>query len=531
MDVKRVFLIVLDSFGIGHGPDAEDFGDEGSNTLATIRRSPEFTTPNLKKLGLFSIDGVEPEEKSGNPAAAFGRLTELSRGKDTTIGHWEIAGVVSPKPLPVYPEGFPESILQEFSEKTGRGVLLNKPYSGTDAIRDYGDEHVKTGKWIVYTSADSVFQIAAHEEVVPLEELYEACRIAREILKGEHGVGRVIARPFVGESGAYRRTAHRHDFSLEPPGKTMMDSLTEHGLEVRGVGKIYDIFAGRGIQKTVSIENNRDGMEKTMEWQKEDFTGLCFVNLVDFDMVYGHRNNIDGYAKAAREFDEQLSTFLARMKPEDVLMITADHGCDPGYPGTDHSREQVPLLVYGEQIRAGVNLGTRKGFDQIAATILSMFGISETLGAKGFWKEIKKETIDASVLLQEAFEARKKAYTPYSHFQVGAALLGKSGTIYRGCNVENAAYGPSNCAERTAFFKAVSEGEREFTAIAIVGNPGGTEEGEGKLCAPCGVCRQVMMEFCDPKEFQIILGTSPDKYEIYTLEELMPLGFGKENLS
>ena len=531
MGVKRVFLIVLDSFGIGHAPDAGDFGDEGSNTLATIGRSPEFTVPNLKKLGLFSIDGVEPEKTAHTPLAAYGRLTELSRGKDTTIGHWEIAGVVSPKPLPVYPKGFPEEILREFSRRTGRGVLLNKPYSGTDAIRDFGEEHVRTGDWIVYTSADSVFQIAAHEEVVPLEELYEACRIARKLLTGEHGVGRVIARPFVGEKGNYKRTPHRHDFSLEPPGRTMMDLLTERGFEVRGVGKIYDIFAGRGIRKTVSIENNRDGMEKTLEWQKEDFTGLCFVNLVDFDMVYGHRNNIDGYAKAAREFDQQLSTFLERMKPEDVLMITADHGCDPGYPGTDHTREQVPVLIYGKGIRSGVNLGTRKGFDQIAATILSMFGIEETLGAKGFYEEIRKVPVNGEQLLREAFAARENAYTPYSHFQVGAALLGKSGKIYRGCNVENAAYGPSNCAERTAFFKAVSEGEREFTANAIVGSPEGTKEGEGAVCAPCGVCRQVMMEFCDPKEFQIILGVSPEHYQSYTLEELLPLGFGKENLS
>ena len=278
MNIKRVFLIVLDSFGIGHAPDAESFGDKGSNTLATIRRSPEFTVPNLEKLGLFAIDGVK-DDSSGDqnaktevspnsevPIGAFGRLTEVSKGKDTTIGHWEIAGIVSEKPLPVYPDGFPEEILQEFSEKTGRGILLNKPYSGTDAIRDYGEEHVKTGKWIVYTSADSVFQIAAHEEVVPLEELYEACRIARKILIGEHGVGRVIARPFIGEAGNYTRTANRHDFSLEPPEKTFLDILSAHGLETRGIGKISDIFAGKGIQKTISIKNNQDGMEKTLEW-------------------------------------------------------------------------------------------------------------------------------------------------------------------------------------------------------------------------------------------------------------------------
>lgn len=538
MNIKRVFLIVLDSFGIGHAPDAEDFGDKGSNTLETIRKSPEFTVPNLEKLGLFAIDGVKPAVKAEAPIGAYGRLTELSKGKDTTIGHWEIAGIVSERPLPVYPDGFPEEILKAFSEKTGRGILLNKPYSGTDAIRDYGEEHVRTGKWIVYTSADSVFQIAAHEDVVPLDELYEACRIARKILVGEHGVGRVIARPFVGEAGNYTRTANRHDFSLEPPETTMMDVLTVHGLEVRGIGKISDIFAGRGIQKTVSIKNNQDGMEKTLEWQKEDFAGLCFVNLVDFDSQYGHRNNVDGYAKAARQFDEQLSTFLARMKKDDVLIITADHGCDPGYPGTDHTREQVPVLVYGDQVRSGVNLGTRKGFRQIAATVLSIFGIESAFGADGFWNEIRKTSsgqpegsIDAKMLIKAAFQAQKQAYTPYSHFQVGAALLGKSGNVYRGCNVENAAYGPSNCAERTAFFKAVSEGEREFQAIAIVGNRDDVVQGEGELCAPCGVCRQVMMEFCDPDDFQIILATSTENYKIYTLRELFPMGFGKENLS
>lgn len=390
MKVKRAFLIVLDSYGIGHAPDAADFGDEGSNTLATIVKSEKYDTPNMKKIGLFHIDGVEAKDRDENPIGAYGRLTEASRGKDTTIGHWEIAGIISRKPMPTYPNGFPAEVLDEFSRRTGRGILCNMPYSGTEVIKEYGDEHVKTGKLIVYTSADSVFQIAAHEEVVPLEELYEDCRIAREILKGEHGVGRVIARPFVGESGNYVRTPHRHDFSLIPPKTTMMDVLVENGLASRGVGKIYDIFAGKNIQTTVSIENNVDGMEKTLEIQKEDFNGLCFVNLVDFDMLYGHRNDVDGYANAATVFDRQLGEFMANMRDDDVVMITADHGCDPGFPGTDHSRERVPFLMYGKAVKAGVNLGTRDTFADVAATVLDMFGVSGDVEGESFWKLAEK---------------------------------------------------------------------------------------------------------------------------------------------
>ena len=390
MKVKRVFLIVLDSYGIGNAPDASEFGDEGSNTLAAIVQSKEYDTPNMKKMGLFNVDGVEGEKET-EPTASFGRMKEASSGKDTTIGHWEIAGIISEKPLPTYPEGFPKELLDEFSRKTGRGILCNRPYSGTDVIRDYGNRHVETGDLIVYTSADSVFQIAAHEEAVPLEELYEYCRTARKMLTGVHGVGRVIARPFVGEEGNYRRTAHRHDFSLEPPETTMMDVMTEQGLEVKGIGKIYDIFAGKNIHKTVPIKNNEDGMEKTMAILKEDFEGLCFVNLVDFDMLYGHRNDIDGYAKAATAFDAWLGTFMERMQKEDVLIITADHGCDPGYPGTDHTRECVPMLIYGELIKKGVSLGTRETFSDIAATILDMFRIRGDIKGTSYWNEVRKQ--------------------------------------------------------------------------------------------------------------------------------------------
>lgn len=375
MENRRIFLIVLDSYGIGALPDAADFGDEGSNTLKTITASKAYDTPNMKKLGLFNIDGVDWMKKEESPAGAYGRMKERSRGKDTTIGHWEIAGVVSPKPLPVYPNGFPEEILEKFREATGREVLCNLPYSGTDVIRDYGEEHMKTGALIVYTSADSVFQIAAHEEIVPVEELYRYCEIAREILCGEHGVGRVIARPFIGEALNFQRTANRHDFSLLPPRDTMLDAILEAGYDTYGIGKIYDIFAGKGIAHTQRIQNNVDGMEKTLEMQEKDFKGLCFVNLVDFDMMYGHRNDIEGYANAATVFDRQLKTFLERMRPEDILMITADHGCDPGFRGTDHSREHTPLLICGEDIKENVNLGTRETFADIAATVLDLLHV------------------------------------------------------------------------------------------------------------------------------------------------------------
>lgn len=375
MENRRIFLIVLDSYGIGALPDAADFGDEGSNTLKTITASKAYDTPNMKKLGLFNIDGVDWMKKEESPAGAYGRMKERSRGKDTTIGHWEIAGVVSPKPLPVYPNGFPEEILEKFREATGREVLCNLPYSGTDVIRDYGEEHMKTGALIVYTSADSVFQIAAHEEIVPVEELYRYCEIAREILCGEHGVGRVIARPFIGEAPNFQRTANRHDFSLLPPRDTMLDAILEAGYDTYGIGKIYDIFAGKGIAHTQRIQNNVDGMEKTLEMQEKDFKGLCFVNLVDFDMMYGHRNDIEGYANAATVFDRQLKTFLEHMRPEDILMITADHGCDPGFRGTDHSREHTPLLICGEDIKENVNLGTRETFADIAATVLDLLHV------------------------------------------------------------------------------------------------------------------------------------------------------------
>ncbi len=385
---KRLFLIVLDSFGIGYEPDAAEFGDVGANTLASIVKSEKYHTPLMKKMGLFNIDGVEVGEEEERPIAAYARLQEKSKGKDTTIGHWEIAGMVSPKPLPTFPDGFPQEVIEEFEKRTGRKTLCNKPYSGTTVIAEYGEEHVKTGALIVYTSADSVFQIAAHEDIVPVEELYRYCEIARELLVGEFGVGRVIARPFIGEPGNFSRTSNRHDYSLLPPKATMLDALIEVGYETRGIGKIYDIFAGKGIQKSTRIKNNEDGMEKTIETLKEEFEGLCFVNLVDFDMTYGHRRDVDGYAKAATVFDKQLATFIEGMREEDVLMITADHGCDPGFTGTDHTREYIPLLVYGKHIQAGANLGTRSTFADIAATILDVFNVQNNTDGTSFKKDI-----------------------------------------------------------------------------------------------------------------------------------------------
>lgn len=372
---KRVFLIVLDSLGIGEAPDAEAFGDAGSNTLGSIRRSPKFFCPNLEKLGLFNIDGVGGGVKT--PLASFARMREASMGKDTTIGHWEIAGLVSKNPLPTYPNGFPEEVISEFEKLTNRGVLCNRPYSGTDVIRDYGKEHLETGKLIVYTSADSVFQIAAHEDVVPLRELYRYCEIARKLLVGKHGVGRVIARPFAGEH-PFVRTSGRHDYSLVPSAKTMVDVLAENRFDTIPVGKIYDIFAGQGFETSNPTISNEDGMEKTLAFADEDFCGLCFVNLVDFDSAYGHRNDVDGYAAALSAFDRFLADFLPKLRQEDLLLITADHGCDPATPSTDHSREDTPLVLYGNCVKKGVNLGTRSTFADIGATILDYFDLPVT---------------------------------------------------------------------------------------------------------------------------------------------------------
>lgn len=384
---KRVFLIVLDSFGVGEMPDAADFGDKGANTLRSCFNTGKLNVPNMAKMGLFNIDGVESGEKETAPEGAFLRLSELSKGKDTTTGHWEIAGLVSEKAFPTFPNGFPSDVIGEFERRTGRKALCNKPYSGTKVIADYGEEHIKTGALIVYTSADSVFQIAAHEDVVPVEELYRYCEIAREILQGDFAVGRVIARPFEGEH-PFKRTSRRHDFSLVPPKNTMFDVLKENGLDTIGVGKIFDIFAGKSVSDCDRRIGNAVDMEITSGYQQKDFHGLCFTNLVDFDMQFGHRRDALGYANALNEFDEWLGKFKEKMLPDDVLIITADHGCDPCHSGTDHTREYIPVLIYGNEIKPA-NLGTRAGFCDIAATVLELLGVKGEINGSSFADEIR----------------------------------------------------------------------------------------------------------------------------------------------
>lgn len=389
--MKRVFLIVLDSVGIGEMPDAADYGDVGSNTVKACFYNKNFSMPNMKKMGLFNIDGMDYEESEKNPIASFARMKEVSKGKDTIIGHWEIAGIESKKPLPTYPNGFPSEVIDEFKRRTGRDILCNKPYSGTEVIKEYGKESVETGKLIVYTSADSVFQIAAHEDVVPIEKLYEYCQIAREILQGDNAVGRVIARPFIGEYPDYTRTANRHDFALAPSEKTILDFIKESGKDVIAVGKISDIFAGNGVTEKILTKGNEDGINKTLEIMDRDFEGLCFVNLVDFDMLYGHRNNVDGYAKALSFFDKSLEKILKKLRDDDILIITADHGCDPTTPSTDHSREYTPMIIYGKNIKNGINLHTRIGFYDTGATILDYLRVDEKIRGKSFLKEMIKD--------------------------------------------------------------------------------------------------------------------------------------------
>lgn len=386
---KRIFWIVADSFGIGDAPDASLFGDAGANTLASCMNSEYLQLPTMRSLGLFHIDGVSDTITLNVPFGNYARVREASAGKDTTIGHWELCGLYSKEPLPTYPDGFPDDILAKLKVAFGREILCNRPYSGTKVIADYGEEHLKTGALIVYTSADSVLQIAAHEDLVPLQELYRCCEAARAVMQGEHGVGRVIARPFVGDTqSGFTRTAGRHDYSLTPPAPTVLDAIKSSGKEVIGIGKIHDIFAGQGITRTLRTTGNPDGIAKTISCIGKDFEGLCFVNLVDFDMVYGHRRDIDGYAKALTELDKALEKMLSLLQNDDVLLLTADHGCDPGYRGTDHTRECVPLLIYGKALRHGVNLGTRDTYADIGATVAELLGVTPPSFGTSFAKEL-----------------------------------------------------------------------------------------------------------------------------------------------
>lgn len=385
----RLLLVVLDSLGVGELPDAFEYGDEGCNTLAHIAESTGgLVVPNLEQMGLGNIGNFPGIVKVINPAASFGKMLEASIGKDTTTGHWELAGLILDRPFPLYPYGFPEEIIEEFKKRIKRDILGNIAASGTEIIKKLGEEHIKTGFPIIYTSADSVFQIAAHEEVVGLNNLYEMCKIARQLLQGEHGVARVIARPFLGEPGSFYRTSNRRDYSIEPVDETILDKLYRKGLPVIGIGKIYDIFAGRGITESMHTENNEDGFRKTIDSIEKFHEGLIFVNFIDFDMLYGHRNDSKGYAKALMEFDALIPELLEHLVDEDLLIITADHGCDPTTKGTDHSREYVPLLVYSKVIKKNKNLGLRSSFSDVAQSIAEFFGIERIQNGKSFLGEL-----------------------------------------------------------------------------------------------------------------------------------------------
>ena len=378
--IKRTILIVLDSVGAGELPDAIEYGDVGSNTLKNIyNEAKDFSLPNLEKLGLLNIEGFEDLKSVNYFDGSVAKCNEKSKGKDTTTGHWEISGIILDKPFPTYPNGFSESLIQEFEKKVGRKVIGNYAASGTEIIKELGKEHVETGNLIVYTSADSVFQVAAHEEVVPLDELYNICRVAREMLQGEHGVGRVIARPFIGEENNFIRTSNRKDFSLEPYKDTMLDYIKNSGREVYAIGKIEDIFVNKGITKANHTKNNEEGIAATIAAIKEDSDGLIFTNLVDFDMIYGHRNNVQGYADALMNFDKKLPEILQNLKDDDLLIITADHGCDPTTESTDHSREYIPLIFYGKNIVENKNLGILDTFASIGKTILDIFDIENDI--------------------------------------------------------------------------------------------------------------------------------------------------------
>ncbi|KOF56492.1 phosphopentomutase [Clostridium sp. DMHC 10] len=388
--INRVIWIVLDSVGMGEMYDADKYGDAGSNTLGHISKSlGGINIPNLVKLGLGDIDTMEGIEKCSEPLGAYGRFAEASVGKDTTTGHWEMTGIISKTPFPTYPNGFPAEIVDAFEKAVGRKIIGNKPASGTVILDELGEEHIKTGKLIVYTSGDSVFQIAANEAVVPPEELYDICRKARKILTGKHAVARVIARPFVGEKkGGFTRTPNRRDFSLEPPYDTVLDKIKKSGKSVMAVGKIEDIFEGKGITEAVHTKDNMDGVDKTIEYMKTDKKGLIYTNLVDFDMKWGHRRDVKAYGKGLEDFDARLLEIMSNMNDDDVLFITADHGCDPTAHGTDHTREYVPFIAYGKEIKKNVNLGTRKTFSDIGQTVAEILGTEKVDNGESFLSEI-----------------------------------------------------------------------------------------------------------------------------------------------
>ena len=391
--IKRVITIVLDGFGVGESPDAYVYKDEGSNTIAGIYNNTKLNLPNMKKMGLFNIEKIGIENKEENPIGAYGKAQEQSVGKNSPVGHWEISGHITNPGFKTYPQAFPKEMIEEFIQKTGvKGILCNEVGSGTEILKRFGEEHMKTGYPIVYTSADSVFQIAAHEDIIPVEKLYEICKIARKMLdKKEYNVGTVIARPFIGTcTENFTRTYNRKDFESNTFGRTMLDVISENGKKVIAIGKIEDLFSGRGITKAIHTNGNADGIEKTIEEIKNDTEGLIFTNLVDFDMLYGHRNNIEGYAKALEYFDSKLPIIIENMKDTDMLIITADHGNDPSTPSTDHSREYIPIVIYGKQIKQKVNIGTRKTYADIGATILDILQMPKLGVGESFKNEIVK---------------------------------------------------------------------------------------------------------------------------------------------
>ncbi|MBI3399426.1 MAG: phosphopentomutase [Deltaproteobacteria bacterium] len=386
--MNRIILIILDSVGIGELPDAKDYKDEGSNTLVNIIKTVgRLSLPNLEAMGIGFIEGVEGFEKTKHPTASYARMAEASKGKDTATGHWEIAGLILDKPLPTYPNGFPKEIMDRFKKETGLDYLGNKAASGTEIIKELGDEHIKTGKPIIYTSADSVFQIAAHENVIPVDRLYEICRIARKIVDS-YNIGRVIARPFTGAQGFFKRTERRKDFSLAPTGETVLDKLKAKYIPVVGIGKIGDIYGHRGLTQEIHTKDNMDGIDKIIDTMEQINKGLIFTNLVDFDMLYGHRNAVEGYAKALEEVDKRISEIIKLLTDSDMLIITADHGCDPTTPSTDHSREYVPLLVYGKKLKHSINLGTRKTFADVGQTIAHIFNVEKMKNGNSFLSDI-----------------------------------------------------------------------------------------------------------------------------------------------
>ncbi len=383
--VNRVVLFILDSVGIGALPDAEEFGDLGANTLGNIAKSQGgIHLPNLQNIGLGNIDGIEGVEAIENPLGAFGKADEVSNGKDTTIGHWELTGLHLTEAFKTFPKGFPKDITDELESKIARKIIGNKPASGTVIIEELGEEHMRTGHPIVYTSADSVLQIAAHEDVIPLAELYSICKIAREIMMGDNAVARIIARPFIGKPGNYIRTSNRRDYSLNPPEETLLDIAKKEDLDVIGIGKIYDVFNGQGITESVHTENNMDGIDKTIEYINKENKGIIFTNLTDFDSLYGHRRNPKGYKEALENFDKRVPEILNAMKEDDIIIFTADHGNDPTYKGTDHTREYIPIVIYGNKIKENINIGTRKSFADIAATISDIFDIPSTGKGESF---------------------------------------------------------------------------------------------------------------------------------------------------